>query len=76
MMPTKYKIGEVSISEDGNEVWIGYYGKHAEQGGVAFRWGEIGTNSLEAAMALLLQGLQEGMAPIQEILEAKRERQE
>jgi hypothetical protein len=73
MMPTKYKIGEVSISKDGT-FWIGYYGKHAEQGGVSFQWGEIGTNSLEAAMALLQQGLQEGMEPIQEILEAKHDK--
>ena len=71
-MLVKYKIGEVSISADGKTFWIGYYGEHADQGGNNFRWGEIGTNSIEAAMAILLRELQTNMPLIEAKLEEKR----
>jgi hypothetical protein len=70
-METKYKIGEVAISADGRTFWIGYYGEHADQGGNTIRWGEIGLNSIEAGMAVLLREIQENMGVIQSKLDEK-----
>ena len=42
----QYKIAEIAVDEDGM-CWIHYLGDHAEQGGIAFKWGNFGCESLE-----------------------------
>jgi len=74
-LPAKYRIAEVSISEDGKEIWIGYYGDHADQGGFTFRWGEFGLGSVDDAMEILKQRLNENLSKIRDVLE-KRDSEE
>ena len=66
--PKKYKIADVSISEDGKIFWIGYYGYHADQGGNTFRWGEVGYGSVQEAIDGLKYGLELGRETIHEEL--------
>ena len=71
-LPPKYKVATISISGDGKQYWIGYYGKHADQGGFTFRWGEIGFASLEGVLAVLKNNLEENMEFMQSVLKEKK----
>jgi hypothetical protein len=52
--PNKYKIGEIAIDTDGT-FWIACMKDIAEQGGIRFGWGSVGTTNLGDALALLEQ---------------------
>jgi hypothetical protein len=69
----KYRIAEISVSEDGKVIWIGYYGLHADQGGNTFRWGELGVGSIEDALSILNGMLPKGLPYIRERLEDIKE---
>jgi len=71
-LPTKYRIADISISEDGKEIWIGYFGSHADQGGFTFRWGECGLGSIDDAMSVLKNELHKNISTIHDILKTKR----
>lgn len=57
MQKETYQIGEIAITEDGS--WYVYwYGNHAEQGGISFTKGNLGSDDIQGLLKIVSKDLE------------------
>ena len=52
----RYEIGKICITKEGNW-WVQWYGEHAEQGGISFTDGNMGSDNLSELLEIVANNM-------------------
>ena len=67
---SKHVIGRISIAEDG-KWWVTWWGEHAEQGGVQFTQGNMGSEDLQLLLSIVAKNMERCEDEYHKVIERK-----